>query len=165
MALTNWMISSVISTNKHPSIKFTMETETSNYLPFLDVLISKNADGSLSLSMYRKPTHTDRYLNARSFHPPSVKASVNRTLLRRAHIICDKEHLPNELKHLGKVLKENGYRPKREDFITRRVPPRTMNTEDMPIAVLPYIGHTSHKIQRILNGADIKVYYLSLIHI
>ena len=32
---------------------------------------------------------------------------VNRTLLRRAHIISDKEHLPTELQHLNVVLRDN----------------------------------------------------------
>ncbi len=143
---------------QHPNIQFTMETETSDSLPFLDVLISKRADGSLAHSVYRKPTHTDRYLNARSFHPPSVKASVNRTLLRMAHIICDDEHLPKELEHLNTVLKENGYRPNKREFIPKHNS-QSSNSEDMPISVLPYIGHTSHKIQRILREVDIKVYY------
>ena len=144
---------------QHPRIQFTMETETSDSLPFLDVLISKRVDGSLGHPVYRKPTHTDRYLNARSFHPPSVKSSVNRILLRRAHIISDKEHLPTELQHLNVVLRDNGYRPDKRKFIPNRNAPRSSDAPDKPIAVLPYIGHTSHKIQRILREADIKVYY------
>ena len=124
---------------QHPRIQFTMETETSDSLPFLDVLISKRVDGSLGHSVYRKPTHTDRYLNARSFHPPSVKSSVNRTLLRRAHIISDKEHLPSELKHLNVVLRDNGYRPDKLKFLPNRNAPRSSDAPDKPIAVLPYI--------------------------
>ncbi|XP_033646299.1 uncharacterized protein LOC117305532 [Asterias rubens] len=143
---------------QHPNIQFTMETETSDSLPFLDVLISKKTDGSLAHSVYRKPTHTDRYLNARSFHPPSVKASVNRTLLQRAHFICDKEHLPNELEHLNTVLKENGYKPNKRESLSKHNS-QSAQSKDMPIAVLPYNGHTSHKIQRILREAEIKVYY------
>ena len=136
--------------------------ETSDSLPFLDVLISKKTDGSLAHSVYRKPTHTHvhRYLYARSFHPASVKASVNRTLLQRAHIICDKEHLPNELEHLNTVLKENGYKPNKRESLSKHNS-QSAQSKDMPIAVLPYIGHTSHKIQRILREAEIKVYYLT----
>lgn len=47
----------------HPSIHFTMEIENENRsLPFLDTLITRKADGSLGHQVYRKPTHTNRYL-------------------------------------------------------------------------------------------------------
>ena len=88
-----------------------------------------------------------------------MKSSVNRTLLRRAHTISDKEHLPSELKHLNAVLRDNGYRPDKLKFLPNRNAPRSSDAPDKPIAVLPYIGHTSHKIQRILREADIKVCY------
>ena len=64
---------------QHPSIKFTMEVEEDGKILFLDVGISRNPDGSLQHNVYRKPTHTDRYLNQRSFHHPSMKSSVNGT--------------------------------------------------------------------------------------
>ena len=45
----------------HPSIQYTHEIEKSNKcLPFLDVLLERNGDGSLSTSVYQKPSHTDR---------------------------------------------------------------------------------------------------------
>ena len=42
-----------------PSIRFTVEKEVDGQLPFLDLLISRDSDGSISTSVYRKPTHTD----------------------------------------------------------------------------------------------------------
>ncbi|XP_072015900.1 uncharacterized protein [Amphiura filiformis] len=41
----------------HDSIKFTVEHESNNSIAMLDTLISRNADGSLSFSVYRKITH------------------------------------------------------------------------------------------------------------
>ncbi|XP_046406226.1 uncharacterized protein LOC124171132 [Ischnura elegans] len=49
-----------------------MQTEKDNRLPFLDILIERRADGSLGHSVYRKPTHTDLYLNGRSHHHPAI---------------------------------------------------------------------------------------------
>ncbi|XP_018307957.1 uncharacterized protein [Mycetomoellerius zeteki] len=46
---------------QHPNSHFTMDIEENGKLPFLDVLVSKKADGTLGYhQVYRKPTHTDR---------------------------------------------------------------------------------------------------------
>ncbi|XP_072036960.1 uncharacterized protein [Amphiura filiformis] len=39
-------------------IKFTSEVEADGQLPFLDTLVKRSEDGSLRVSVYRKPTHT-----------------------------------------------------------------------------------------------------------
>ena len=62
-------------------------------------------------AVYRKPTHTDRYLHSTSFHHPKIKSSVNRALVRRAYNICDKEFLSQELHHINVALLRNGYKP------------------------------------------------------
>ena len=43
----------------HPKIQFTIEEENDGSLPFLDTLLKRNGDGSISVLVYRKPTHTD----------------------------------------------------------------------------------------------------------
>ena len=49
------------------SIKFTVEVEKEVTLPFLDTLLRRKGDCTLDVTVYRKPTHTDRYLD---FPPP-----------------------------------------------------------------------------------------------
>ena len=56
-----------------PSIKFTMELEKDGKLPFLDCSLQRGEDGMLTSTVYRKPTHTDRYLHYTSHHPVHVK--------------------------------------------------------------------------------------------
>ena len=57
------------------SIQFTLEVEESGRLPFLDLLIKK-VGGRLMFTVYRKPTHTDRYLSRDSCHPRTVFKSL-----------------------------------------------------------------------------------------
>ncbi|VDM02147.1 unnamed protein product [Schistocephalus solidus] len=52
-----------------PDIQFTIEEEVNNQLPFLDVHVTKLADGKIKTTVYRKATNTRRILNFRSNHP------------------------------------------------------------------------------------------------
>jgi len=83
--------------NQHPNIHFTIVIEENGKLSFLDVLVSKKANGTLGHQVYRKLTHTDRYLHAKSYHYPSQKQSAINSLVHRAFTISDKEHLQIEL--------------------------------------------------------------------
>ena len=61
-------------------------------------------------SVYRKPTHTDRYLDFNSNHPKSAKHAVVRALSDRAKNVCSSpELLAEEMDNLGKVLRYNNY--------------------------------------------------------
>jgi len=51
--------------NQHISI--TIEEENNNQIAFLDALITRK-DNALIIEVYRKPTHTDRYLDFFSHH-------------------------------------------------------------------------------------------------
>ena len=46
--------------NIDPDIDFTIELEKEGQIPFLDTLVSRNNDGTITTTVYRKPTHTDR---------------------------------------------------------------------------------------------------------
>ena len=122
--------------------------EENNSLPFLDILLLRQEDGSIKTSVFRKPTHTDKYLDFNSHHPLSRKSSVVRTLYHRSHTLASTTALQSkEDKHIHNVLKGNGY-PRR--FIHRianqvrsQVPNVTTDAiqETKPTAVitLPYL--------------------------
>ena len=65
-------------------IQFTMESEKNRKLPFLDCDIMRNTDGSLTISIHRKSTHTDKYLHYNSHHPLHVRRGVVQCLFNRA---------------------------------------------------------------------------------
>ena len=48
----------------HPRVQFTREIEENGSIPFLDVLISKQDDGTLETSIYRKPSNTNVCINS-----------------------------------------------------------------------------------------------------
>ncbi|CAM9645274.1 unnamed protein product, partial [Heterosigma akashiwo] len=94
----------------HPKIKWEAVFEENGQLPFLDVLVVRNEDGSFTTTVYRKPTHSDRYLHWTSNHPVKDKLSGIRTLAYRANHYCSTVSLKMaELTHLRKTFADNGY--------------------------------------------------------
>ena len=136
--------------------------ETNTSIPFLDVKVTRQQDGSLSTCTYRKPTHTDQYLHFSSHHPRAHKSSVVTTLLRRAFTHCStEEERKSELAHIHKALTINGY-PCR--FVNSRLPEakrRTEPRENNPnsFACIPYIQGVSEAISRVLAEIDIHTYF------
>ena len=94
-----------------PAIKFTVEdNKDDGSIPFLDTIVKPEADGTLSITVYRKPTHTDQYLQWDSHHHLSAKFSIIHTLSHRATIVCSKpELLQQEKDHLRKALTKCKY--------------------------------------------------------
>ena len=97
------------------NIKFTTEPEMEGKLPFLDSCTTLNDDGSLELTVYRKPPYTDQYLNFdyNHYHYLQHKRSVVRTLINinRANCMVTKpEQKDAEVRHVKSALKANGYK-------------------------------------------------------
>ena len=61
-----------------PHIKFTRELPQTDGLPFLDTL-TKPMSNSIDSTVYRKPIHTDWYLDYNSNHVISAKLSASHT--------------------------------------------------------------------------------------
>ena len=68
-------------------------------LPFLDMIIQRS-EGGVVFDVYRKPTHTDKYLNRDSCHPPQVFKGLVAGLKKRVVIICSSSRVSSELHHL-----------------------------------------------------------------
>ena len=59
-----------------PTIKLTTELEQEGSLPFLNTIVIRHSDGSLTTTVFRKKTHSDRYLDFDSHHPLAHKVAV-----------------------------------------------------------------------------------------
>ena len=92
-----------------PHIKFTIELPGMDGVPFIDTL-TKPTPNSIESTVYRKPTHTDRYLDYNSNHPISAQLSVIHTLIHRAkQAFSTPEFYTKEINYLHKVLQDNHY--------------------------------------------------------
>ena len=94
---------------QHASIQFTLEEENNKALPFMDIRVERLGNGHLQTSVYRKPTHTGRYLNFESNHPPSVKRSVVKSLISRTEYVSRNDGKEEEAHKITVDLLANNY--------------------------------------------------------
>ena len=127
-----------------PHIKFTIELPGIDVLPFLDTLMKPTAN-SIDSTVYRKPTHTDRYLDYNSNHFISAKLSVIHILIHRAKQVCSTpDFLAKEMDHLHKVLQDNHYpaqffhQDKLQQKTNKKPNPSTVKFIEGARVVIPY---------------------------
>ena len=151
--------------NQQPSIRFTMETENNNKLAFLDTAVSREPDGRLTTSVYRKPTHTDQYLAYDSHHPQSVKRGIVKCLYERAKSLVTKPSvISEEKKHLSSVLVSNGYPFSFLQKLTKTGKPNDSTKPAIDFkatAVLPYVKGVSEQLRRSLQQQGVRAVFKS----
>ena len=121
--------------------------------------------------MYRKPTHTDRYLGYNSHHPSQHRRSVVNTLLQRAQEIpSTNAGRSRERRHVIKVLRDNNYplrfiqscksyhNSRRRDSLTNGTSSASALSTST-FVVLPYVKGVSERILRVLRNNGVKVGY------
>ena len=109
-------------------------------------------------AVFRKKTHTDRYLDFESHHPLTHKLSVVSTLLHRVDTHCSTTSMKDaELAHVKATLKMNGY-PR---TLIRKPPVREKRTEAewKSTTVLPYVRGVSEPLRRVLVPLGVRVCY------
>jgi hypothetical protein len=150
-------------------IKFTKEIEnTEGCLSFLDLNI-KRIGHCLETSIYRKPTHSNRYLNFNSYHSLENKKSVIRTLINRAFThISNPEILNIELEFITNILKNNNYPNNIIKSVEKQTHKKYENSNNKEekvdldyskIISIPYIRGTSEKIRNLMSSYDYKIVY------
>ena len=147
-----------------PDIKFTTEGEENRSLAFLDTLTTIQSDGSVSVAIYRKPTHTDQYLNFASNHPIEHKLGVIQTLFHRAEtVITDPQAVIEEKTHVTKALSKCGYPKWAFNKISEpkktKSPTKNKGTTVKGQIVLPYIKGISEALRQNFNKFGFRVCY------
>ena len=80
---------------QHSNLKFTVEYENNNQLPFLYTLVKRNSYQYFT-TLYRKPTFTGVYLNWTSLTSRKYKTGLIKCLMNRIWKICTKDEDRNE---------------------------------------------------------------------
>ena len=80
-----------------PSIKFTIEKESNNSIPFSDVEVIRGENNGPQFKIYRKPTHSNLYIHAFSSHSDKIKEAAINNIFQRAYKICDPQFLDPEI--------------------------------------------------------------------
>ena len=156
-----------------PNIQFTSEeSREDGSMPFLDMLIIPQKDGTFNTTIYRKPTHTDMYLQCDSQHPISSKYSVVGTLHHRARTMCSNTNLlQQEEEHLQKVLTTCKYpnlalnRIKMKIRSNPKKKNKSQNKNTMPenyqqpYLVVHYYQGLNESVKRTCNKYGVQVYF------
>lgn len=93
----------------HKNMKFTLEVEEEGKIPFLDLLI-KRSGKSFSFEIYRKPTHTQRFIPMESNHHMKHKmAAFNAMIHRLLRVPLSTEDFEKEKEFIIGTATKNGY--------------------------------------------------------
>ena len=119
------------------TITFTLEQEQNQSLAFLDVKITQN--NTISTTIYKKPTYTDRYLQFDLHHLKHHKFAVAKTLHNRinTHVMNsdDKATLHKQMQH---SLMLNGF-PCRFFCLALKEKPHHRTNSFKSFTYLPYL--------------------------
>ena len=146
--------------NLHNNITFTVEQETNNTLPFLDVKITR-INGQYTCSTYHKPTDTGLYTTPNSACDEKYRNNLINGLIHRIWKIgSNYEIIDKDIDKLMQTLQDNGYaKQKIERMIQRKIeklytnPPQAEDLESTTIvAKFPY-GQNSAEFRKQIQKA------------
>ena len=144
---------------RHDNMNFTYECESEDQLPFLDVLVSREA-GHLVTSLYRKPTFSGLYTNFSSFISEKYKSGLIFCLLFRIfNLTVDWSKFHEEVKFLSDIFRKNQYPQHFFDrctkiFLNRKLNPDSVGRVEKQklIISLPFVGRYSNDLKKKLTA-------------
>jgi hypothetical protein len=129
-------------------------------------------DGKSTVEVYRKPTHTGRFLDFRSHNPMQHKKAVASSLYRRALLLPTRsEQSEKEIQWVTGTLKTNGYptcflkktlkEARQKASRTRQSVQSQRAGERVSFATIPYVAGVSERIARVLRQYSVVTAYKS----
>ena len=148
------------------SIKFTVEMQKDDKLPFLDVMVERK-NSELITYVYRKPTDTGLYLRWTSNQPRKYKINLIKCLCNRAKRICSSDTLfKQELEYYKNIFVANGYRLNIIKKTIRSIElniikNKTLQNNQRLFISVPYYGQCTlelvNKIRKIINTPKLQI--------
>lgn len=145
---------------KHSNIKFTIEQEANNSLPFLDINVQK-INNSFQTSIYRKSTFTGQGTNFHSFTPFIYKLNSIKTLIYRSyHLSSTYLNFHNDIEFLKNFFLANGFPLKLFQSCVKGFLSSIYSSKTKPCIVpkhklyfsMPYMGYISDKLKNELQN-------------
>ncbi|XP_039431508.1 uncharacterized protein LOC120414372 [Culex pipiens pallens] len=120
-----------------PHLQFTCEVEKEGKLPFLDLLVIRNPDNTLTTEWYAKPISSGRLLNFHSMHPLDQKLGVVSNFIDRVRTFSTATNVAQQNQLILQHLRRN-------DYPTHLI--QCQNCEQC------YIGMTTNNLRRRMYG-------------
>ena len=129
----------------------------------MDVTVHRHGN-QLKTAVYRKPTHTGRYLGYSSHHPESAKRSVAHALVKRIeYVTTDEQTVRLEEEQIRADLEKNGYP---HSFVRKTIKKKReknnkkheakSDQEGRVTCTVPYVKGVSEAIGRVLAPLNIR---------
>lgn len=160
--LTDFTLDVFNNHNEH--IKFTIEKENNNSVPFLDTKLIRTSENTIILDWYRKPMCSNRFINFQSIHPMRQKINLVLAMKNRIEKICHPTLKNKNFQLLKNIMMENGYpepllcklifNSRRADGAPRlTTEPRLLNN----ICTLPNIPFLTSNLIKILKDENVTI--------
>ncbi|XP_062716162.1 uncharacterized protein LOC134291848 [Aedes albopictus] len=139
----------------NPKITFTAEVEVNGQLPFLDLLVIRQEDGSVKTDWYAKPISSGRILNYFSFHSTDQKLAVVNNFIDRVRSLSTIRTREQQDQLIHQHLHKNDYP---HTLINRLLhQPRRSEDTDKPAVYrsIPYIHGLTPAIKKIISNSGL----------
>lgn len=148
----------------HPNVKYTVEKEHNNSIPFLDIRVNKLQDGSILTNLYRKPQKSTRTINYNSHHPKYQKTNLIKNEIKRAISLTNDQCTQEDIKDVVQTFTDNGYPLQLiDETIMKALNPGKNNKNSIEVpkirGSIPFIPQLSEIIKQHLRVFGIEVTY------